>query len=173
VERFLGIVTEGEIAFRSGPNEVVLGAGGYIVKPRNELHTMWNAGKVPARMIEVISPAGFEGFFWELADLLEAGPPDFAKAGAIADRYGLVLTKPTGFPTSSPATSSPRLRGRLPEDGPRPQNPRWRARGDCKRGAWNPGVGKPSSTWSSHTGPGRRCLACRRERAQLRPIVPS
>ena len=26
---------------------------------------MWNAGTTPARMIEVISPAGFEGFFRE------------------------------------------------------------------------------------------------------------
>lgn len=34
------IVTEGEIGFRSGNNEVVLAAGGYITKPRNELHTM-------------------------------------------------------------------------------------------------------------------------------------
>jgi quercetin dioxygenase-like cupin family protein len=39
------IVTEGEIGFRSGENEAVLGEGGYITKPRNELHTMWNAGR--------------------------------------------------------------------------------------------------------------------------------
>src|SRR6476620_12305503 len=50
------IVTEGEIGFRSGDREVVLGPGGYITKPRGEVHTMWNAGRVPARMIEVISP---------------------------------------------------------------------------------------------------------------------
>ena len=55
------IVLEGEIGFRSNDREVVLGAGGYIVKPRGEVHAMWNAGSVPARMIEVISPAGFEG----------------------------------------------------------------------------------------------------------------
>ena len=54
------IVTEGEIGFRSGDREVVLGPGGYITKPRGELHAMWNAGSVPARMIEIISPAGFE-----------------------------------------------------------------------------------------------------------------
>ena len=41
------IVTEGEIGFRSGDREVVLGAGGYITKPRNEMHTMWNAGRHP------------------------------------------------------------------------------------------------------------------------------
>ena len=54
------IVTQGQIGFRSGDREVVLGPGGYITKPRGELHTMWNAGLEPARMIEVISPAGFE-----------------------------------------------------------------------------------------------------------------
>ena len=57
------IVTEGEIGFRSGDREVVLGPGGYITKPRGELHAMWNAGTTPARMIEIISPAGFEHFF--------------------------------------------------------------------------------------------------------------
>jgi mannose-6-phosphate isomerase-like protein (cupin superfamily) len=83
------IVTEGEIGFRSGDREVVLGAGGYITKPRGELHAMWNAGKVPARMIEIISPAGFEGFFRELADLAEAGQPPFDQIAALAASYGL------------------------------------------------------------------------------------
>ena len=38
------IVTAGAIGFRSGAAEVVLEAGGYISKPRDELHTMWNPG---------------------------------------------------------------------------------------------------------------------------------
>src|SRR4051795_2018693 len=62
------IVTAGAIGFRSGADEVVLEAGGYISKPRGELHTMWNAGPDEARMIEVITPSGFERFFRELAD---------------------------------------------------------------------------------------------------------
>src|SRR3954468_5962891 len=68
------IVTGGEIGFRSGDREVVLAAGGYITKPRGEMHAMWNAGAVPARMIEIISPAGFEDFFREMADAVESGP---------------------------------------------------------------------------------------------------
>src|SRR5665647_3667216 len=48
------IVLEGEIGFRSNDREVVLGPGGYIIKPRGEVHAMWNAGSTPARMIEVI-----------------------------------------------------------------------------------------------------------------------
>ena len=67
------IVIEGEIGFRSGDREIVLGAGGYITKPRGQTHTMWNAGRTPARMIEIISPAGFEHFFWGVTELASAG----------------------------------------------------------------------------------------------------
>ena len=83
------IVLEGEIGFRSGRREAVLGPGGYITKPRGELHAMWNAGATPARMIEIISPAGFEHFFREVADQVAAGPLDFPQVVALAQRYGL------------------------------------------------------------------------------------
>src|SRR6478672_5616878 len=83
------IVTEGQIGFRSGDREVVLGPGGYITKPRGELHTMWNAGPEPARMIEVISPAGFEHFFRDVVDLLEQGDPDPERGARLAEEYGL------------------------------------------------------------------------------------
>jgi mannose-6-phosphate isomerase-like protein (cupin superfamily) len=88
------IVTEGEIGFRSGDREAVLGAGGYITKPRGEMYAMWNAGDVPARMIEIISPAGFENFFHELSEMLGAGPPDMAQISALAENYGLELGEP-------------------------------------------------------------------------------
>ena len=88
------IVTEGEIGFRSGDREVVLGPGGYITKPRNEMHAMWNAGSTPARMIEVISPAGFERFFSELADLAAAGPPSIEAMSGLATAYGLTFGNP-------------------------------------------------------------------------------
>jgi mannose-6-phosphate isomerase-like protein (cupin superfamily) len=92
------IVTEGQIGFRSGDREVVLGPGGYITKPRGELHTMWNAGPEPARMIEVISPAGFEHFFREMADLTAARPPQLPEVMALADRYGLQFGQPDWLP---------------------------------------------------------------------------
>ncbi len=92
------IVTEGQIGFRSGEREVVLGPGGYITKPRGELHTMWNAGASPARMIEVISPAGFEHFFRELADMITTGPPQFPDIASLADRYGLQFGQPDWLP---------------------------------------------------------------------------
>jgi quercetin dioxygenase-like cupin family protein len=92
------IVTEGQIGFRSGEREVVLGPGGYITKPRGELHTMWNAGSAPARMIEVISPAGFEHFFRELAAMIAVGPPQPPDVAALASRYGLRFGQPDWLP---------------------------------------------------------------------------
>ena len=92
------IVLEGKIGFRSNDQEVVLGPGGYIVKPRGELHAMWNAGSTPARLIEVISPAGFENFFREFADLTDAGRPDPAAIAEIAARYQLPFAQPAWLP---------------------------------------------------------------------------
>jgi len=90
----ISIVLEGEIGFRSEDQEVVLRPGGYIIKPRNQVHAMWNAGSVPARMIEIISPAGFEGFFRGFADLNDAGPIDLAQVRALAENFGLPYAQP-------------------------------------------------------------------------------
>ncbi len=52
---------------------------------------MWNAGHMPARMIEIISPAGFEHFFWDVTELGSAGPPDPEGIAALAAEHGLVF----------------------------------------------------------------------------------
>jgi quercetin dioxygenase-like cupin family protein len=92
------IVLEGEIGYRSDDQEVVLAAGGYIVKPRGQVHAMWNAGSTRARMIEVITPAGFERFFHEFADMTDAGPPAFADIVELAGRYQLPFSRPEWLP---------------------------------------------------------------------------
>ena len=92
------IVLDGEIGFRSNDREVVLGPGGYIIKPRGEVHAMWNAGSTPARMIEVISPAGFENFFRELSDMTAAGRPERAAIAELAMQYELPFAEPDWLP---------------------------------------------------------------------------
>jgi quercetin dioxygenase-like cupin family protein len=92
------VITAGEIGFRSGDREVVLGPGGYITKPRGELHAMWNAGQLPARMIEIISPAGFEHFFREVTELIAAGPVAAEQGIDLAQRYGLEFERPDWLP---------------------------------------------------------------------------
>jgi quercetin dioxygenase-like cupin family protein len=89
----ISCVIFGEIGFRSDGREVSLGAGGYIVKPRGELHSMWNAGTGQARMIEIITPAGFEKYFIELAEATAAAGrrPDPSVTAPIAERFGLTF----------------------------------------------------------------------------------
>jgi mannose-6-phosphate isomerase-like protein (cupin superfamily) len=111
------IVTEGEIGFRSGEREVVLGSGGYITKPRGEMHAMWNAGTVPARMIEIISPAGFEHFFRELAEMVGSGAADLDQVPVLADRYGLRFGDPDWLPgCDHPLPTHPPTHGSIQVD---------------------------------------------------------
>ena len=98
LEDEISYVLEGEIGFRSEDDEVVLSSGGYIVKPRGQVHAMWNAGSTPARMIEVITTAGFENFFRELSALTAQGPPDLEAVGALAQRYQLPFAEPDWLP---------------------------------------------------------------------------
>jgi mannose-6-phosphate isomerase-like protein (cupin superfamily) len=76
-------------------DEVVYGeVGDLIFKPRAQWHTFWNDGDEPARILEIISPAGFERYFEEMVDLLERpGPPDPSELGAVAARHGLEVDR--------------------------------------------------------------------------------
>ncbi len=83
-------VLEGEVGARIGDQVLQATPGCYIIKPRGILHTFWNAGTKRARLIEIISPAGGEKFFAEMANLSQGGgPPDFEKLAQLANRYGL------------------------------------------------------------------------------------
>jgi mannose-6-phosphate isomerase-like protein (cupin superfamily) len=62
-------VVEGCVGALLGEEVLVGHPGDLIFKPRNQWHTFWNAGDEPARILEIISPGGFERFFEELVDL--------------------------------------------------------------------------------------------------------
>ena len=62
-------VIAGRVGALLGDDVVIGEPGDLIFKPRNQWHTFWNAGDAPARILEIISPAGFEDFFAELVDL--------------------------------------------------------------------------------------------------------
>jgi hypothetical protein len=65
------------------------GLGDLLFKPRGIPHAFWNAGEEPARLLELISPAGFEHYFRELAPLLAAPDRDQAAIGQVVARYRL------------------------------------------------------------------------------------
>ncbi len=41
--------------------------GSWVFKPRRQWHTFWNPRDTPCEIIEIISPAGFENYFREVA----------------------------------------------------------------------------------------------------------
>jgi mannose-6-phosphate isomerase-like protein (cupin superfamily) len=88
-------VLEGRLGALLGDDVVEAGPGDLVFKPRNQWHTFWNAGDEPCRILEIISPAGFERFFQELVDLggiAEATPEQFAE---LTQRYGLEVQPDT------------------------------------------------------------------------------
>jgi mannose-6-phosphate isomerase-like protein (cupin superfamily) len=90
-------VLEGRMGALLGDEVVEAGPGDLVFKPRNQWHTFWNAGEEPARILEIIAPAGFEHFFEELAALggsVEAAPEEL---GALSARYGLDM-QPESIP---------------------------------------------------------------------------
>jgi mannose-6-phosphate isomerase-like protein (cupin superfamily) len=65
-------VLEGRMGAQLGDDVVYATAGDLVFKPRGQWHTFWNAGDEPCRILEIISPAGFEHFFDELGTQMQA-----------------------------------------------------------------------------------------------------
>jgi quercetin dioxygenase-like cupin family protein len=84
-------VLEGRVGALLGDDVVIGEVGDLIFKPRNQWHTFWNAGDTPARLLEIISPAGFEQFFAELVDLGGVLEADEETLLALTRRYELDL----------------------------------------------------------------------------------
>ena len=83
-------VLEGEVGLELGGETVVARPGDLVFKPRGVPHAFWNPSDRPARLLEIISPGGFERYFEEIAPLFPAdGPPDFPAVMEVAARYGL------------------------------------------------------------------------------------
>lgn len=76
-------VLSGRMGAMVGEEFVEAGPGEAVLKPRGIPHAFWNAGEEEVRLLEIISPGGFERYFAEIAPLLAAGPPDFEALGAV------------------------------------------------------------------------------------------
>jgi uncharacterized RmlC-like cupin family protein len=84
------------VGIQIGPAVLVAGPGDLVTKPRGIPHAFWNAGDEPARLLELISPAGFEDYFREMATALASADQDPAVLAAIAARYHLDIDRATG-----------------------------------------------------------------------------
>ena len=82
-------VLEGRMGAQLGDEVVYAEKGDIGFKPRDQWHIFWNAGDGPCRILEIISPGGFEHLFEEAAESLEAMAG--GTVPALDARYGLEL----------------------------------------------------------------------------------
>ncbi len=98
------LVLSGTVGARVGDDIGEASEGEWLLKPRDIPHAMWNPGTVPARISEIVTPAGTEVWFEEMAAMgpEDAEPflascrkhgiawrPDLPWAQELRDRYGL------------------------------------------------------------------------------------
>jgi quercetin dioxygenase-like cupin family protein len=84
------LVLDGTVGVRVGDSVLEASAGSYLVKPRGTPHAMWNAQASPARVLEILSPAGLEGYFEQLAPILARHDPPERYYGLAKD-YGITI----------------------------------------------------------------------------------
>jgi mannose-6-phosphate isomerase-like protein (cupin superfamily) len=91
------LVLAGRMGALLGDEVVEAGPGDLVHKPRGQWHTFWNAGDEPCRILEVISPAGFEHYFRELVAMggVAAASPETLEG--LNDRYGIEM-RPESVP---------------------------------------------------------------------------
>jgi mannose-6-phosphate isomerase-like protein (cupin superfamily) len=88
-------VLQGRMGALLDDDVVEAGPGDLVFKPRNQWHTFWNAGDEPCRILEIISPAGFERFFQELSDMGGVVAADPEVVAQLSERYGLEIRPET------------------------------------------------------------------------------
>jgi hypothetical protein len=84
------LVLSGELGVQLGEETSLARVGDLVLKPRGIPHAFWNPGDEPARLLEVITPGGFEDYFAALGGLFAGGgPPDLELLAGLAARFGL------------------------------------------------------------------------------------
>ena len=90
-------VLEGRMGALLGDDVIYAETGDFAFKPRDQWHTFWNPDDTPCRILEIISPGGFEHYFEEMADAL-ASPQFSPKARAeVGARYGMEVQPESVF----------------------------------------------------------------------------
>ncbi|WP_109507465.1 cupin domain-containing protein [Nocardioides speluncae] len=69
------LVTAGEVAFDVPGGVELVGAGGSVAVPRGRAHGFRNASAAEASLTMMFTPAGYEGYFRDVAEAHAAGEP--------------------------------------------------------------------------------------------------
>jgi mannose-6-phosphate isomerase-like protein (cupin superfamily) len=89
-------IIEGEAAFVFDGKWLKAGPGAFLFGPREIPHGFKIVGSAPARLLVLVSPAGFEHFVLEMSEPMTAppGPPDMARLMAVAAKYTIDILGP-------------------------------------------------------------------------------
>lgn len=88
-------ILEGEYEWTIGDKQFVARRGETIFAPRGIPHTYRYLGKAPGRLMCVITPAGFEGFFEEIGALTPQEQQEIRRVMDVAKKFGLeILPRP-------------------------------------------------------------------------------
>jgi quercetin dioxygenase-like cupin family protein len=87
------LVLTGTIGVRVGDKTIEeVPSGSWLAKPRSVPHAMWNVSEEPARVLEVVSPAGLESYFEKIAPVLQQSGPEWTQRfRELAEEYGLTV----------------------------------------------------------------------------------
>jgi len=88
------VMLSGEAEFWMAGETVVKQAGQSIFVPRDIEHTFRVIGDKPSRHLVILTPGGFEGFFYEMALRSLRIPEDMEAVTEAARRYHLEFTGP-------------------------------------------------------------------------------
>jgi len=83
------VVLDGEHVFQVGDEEFRVGPGGFAFAPRGIPHAQRRVVPRTGRILALTSPAGFEGFFRELAEADRAGTLGPEAYSRVSTRYGV------------------------------------------------------------------------------------
>ena len=89
-------VLEGEYEWTVGEKTFIAQKGSTIFAPRRIPHTYRYLGKTPGRLMCVITPSGFEGFFEEIGALSPEQQQDIPRVIELGKTYGLEFPPPPG-----------------------------------------------------------------------------
>ena len=89
-------ILEGDYEFTVGGKTILAKPGTTLFAPRGVAHTYRYLGLTPGKLMCIITPSGFEGFFEEIGALTPQQQQDIPRVMEIAKQFGLEFLPPPG-----------------------------------------------------------------------------
>lgn len=87
-------VLEGDYEFSVGGKTIIARKGATLFAPRGVPHTYRYLGQTPGRLMCIITPAGFEGFFEDVDAMSPQEQQDIPRIIELGKKYGLEFPPP-------------------------------------------------------------------------------